>query len=622
MRHLLEDSSSPDRRRGARFAALALAVGFCLSWGALPARTEPPPETSPGAAGGREIVADLSRLSPVEAERAAAILAGLEASLPKMARRLGRPMEAEERALRLVALADFAEQARRLGVLGPAVVADGSLRVVFDPGDPRADLHLLRQAAARLLIRRAGYGLPPWIEEGASLWIAAPDDGTDADDEALWYGRPWRRWLPDLAAAGVLPTAGELLAGERQAASSEVLWAPVAAAFVDSLPGDDLDSKLREDDGGLLAYETARAAAERFLRRLHSLHSLDRPAAGAGSRHPASVRAAGAGADVFQRGISLAMANGLDIGYHAPALRGQLERLCALGSNAVSLMPFAYQPGPRTPELRFLNRHPASETDTGLAYAARRAREQGFRVLWKPHLWISHRSWPGDVEMESEDDWRRWFRAYRLYVLHHAVLAADAEAEWLSVGVELGRTLSREQEWRHLISAVRRVYPGRLTYAGNWHEGYERVPFWDALDAVGVDAYFPLAPAAEASRSEIEAGARRAVGRLARAAERWKKPVLLTEVGFAAHRGPWVAPHEEGGALSAVDQRLAWEIFLDALGRPPWLAGIYVWKVFTHPATEVPAAPDFQVLGRPAEAEIAQYFRHVDAPPRVLATPQ
>ena len=89
--------------------------------------------------------------------------------------------------------------------------------------------------------------------------------------------------------------------------------------------------------------------------------------------------------------------------------------------------------------------------------------------------------------------------------------------------------------------------------------------------------------------------------------------MLLTEVGFAAREGAWTAPHEEGGAVSEAHQARAYEALLDGLGRPPWLAGLYIWKAFSHPAVEGRDRPDFRVLGRPAEAAIRGYFLGPDA---------
>jgi len=237
-------------------------------------------------------------------------------------------------------------------------------------------------------------------------------------------------------------------------------------------------------------------------------------------------------------------------------------------------------------------------------------------VLWKPQIWVSGGAWPGDVEMRSDADWQAWFRAYRRFLVHQAVLARWSGAEILSVGVELGRTVQREADWRRLIAAVRRVYDGPLTYSANWYGDFDRVPFWDAMDYLGVDAYEPLSADPAATPEELAAGAERVVGHLAAAARDEGKPLLLTELGYAAHQAAWVAPHEEGGTLSDADQAAAYRAFLRALGHPPWLRGVFVWKAFSSAAEEGwdgrgdggGERADFRFLGRPAETVIRDYY--------------
>ncbi len=486
-----------------------------------------------------------------------------------------------ERPIEVVVESDFVTQGRHLGDIGAAVLdpggrsAEAVLHIVHHPDDGFA----YRHGVARALLHRATLELPPWLDDGAALWLSVD-----------WYGRPYHGWLADLAGLEALPTADDLLVDARQDDGSAVLWPPAAAAVVGKLPGTTLRQKL-----GTPPSPAAVAA------------SLDRLRAAPGRPRRGTVQTAAAPRS-FARGVSLAMANGLEVGYHAPGIDDQLARLRRLGADSVSLMPFAYQPSPVAPELSFLNRSPSSETDVGTLHAARRARAHGFSVLWKPHIWVSHSSWPGEIAMASEADWTAWWRVYRRFVLHHAVLAEWADSELFSIGVELGKTVDREAEWRSLIGAVRRLYSGRLTYSGNWAGDYDRVPFWDALDLIGVDAYFPLADRPDADRRLLAAGARRTARGLEAAAQRFAKPVLLTEVGFAAREGTWIAPHEEGGTVSEAHQALAYEALLDTLGRPPWLAGLYVWKVFSHPSVEGRERPDFRVLGRRAETVIRGYF--------------
>jgi hypothetical protein len=496
----------------------------------------------------------------------------LDAAVRRMAG--GVPLEVE-RPLEVVVEQDYVDMGRHLAAIGETVVdAEGRLHLVHHPDD--FDAYVF--GAARLLIRRAGLAPPPRLEDGAALWLAG-----------RWYGRPWSEWLPDLAFGRVLPEADEVFADVPRDHRSEVLWPPVMAALVDRLDG-----------------ETVRAKLARIPSSARVAEALAGLARGTAGKDRARRPSAGSG---FHHGVSFAMRNGLEVGYHAPGVDGQLARLARLGADSVSLMPFAGQPSPNEPGLGYYNGSPSSETDAGMVHAARRAHAHGFRVLWKPHIWVRHDSWPGEIAMTSEEDWALWWSQYRRYVLRHAVLAEWTGSELFSVGVELGKTVGREAEWRHLIRAVRRIFTGRVTYAGNWWGDYDRVPFWDELDYVGVDAYFPLAHDIGADRAALEAGARRAVDELRKAAERYGKPVILTEVGFAAKKGAWVSPHEEGGELSEEHQALAYEVLLGALGRPDWLHGLYVWKAFSHPSIEAGDRPDFHFLERGAEEAVRAYFR-------------
>lgn len=481
---------------------------------------------------------------------------------------------------------DYLSEVRYVGAVGAAVLRSGTggpqrpdVHIVLDPSDGFA----YRFGLARALVARAGLVSDhPWLADGAALWLSND-----------WYGKPYVEWLSLLAAGEVLPGAEELLAEQRQAAATEVLWAPVAAEVIAQQAGTTLREKL--------ARVPSVASIEKVLRsiaaRAKVAPAATEPAAWAGS---------------FWAGVSMAMAPGLDTGYHAPGFETKLRYLRGIGVDAVSLMPFASQRGVDTPEIRIMRRSPSSEHDLGMIVGARRAHAHGFRVLWKPHLWVTG-SWPGSVAMRTEEDWGAWFRAYRIYILHHAVLASWADADLFCVGVELGKTLDRVAEWRHLITSVRRIFRGRVTYAGNWWGDYDRIPFADQLDAVGVDAYFPLAARADASDQMLREGARAVVAQLAASAARYAKPVLLTEVGFAARPGAWVEPHKEGRdigdrALSVRDQRRAYEALLGALGRPDWLGGVFLWKTFSFAGTEAGDRADFRFLGRPAEAVIERYF--------------
>ena len=124
------------------------------------------------------------------------------------------------------------------------------------------------------------------------------------------------------------------------------------------------------------------------------------------------------------------------------------------------------------------------------------------------------------------------------------------------IGRELDSTvIEREADWRRLIAKVRAEFDGPLVYSANF-DSWDGIGFWDALDFIGVSAYFPLSDRADPSLGELEAGWDRALGPLEAASKRWGRPVLLTETGFpsiaSAARAPWKEEKIEGRRLAAV----------------------------------------------------------------------
>src|SRR5207247_971028 len=122
---------------------------------------------------------------------------------------------------------------------------------------------------------------------------------------------------------------------------------------------------------------------------------------------------------------------------------------------------------------------------------------------------------------------RPYLGSYRRFVAHNAVMAEAAGAALYCVGTELVGTEGREREWRETIAAVRLATGSPLLYASNWAAGAPRVPFWDALDAIGVDFYDALSRDLEASDAALEAGVAAAAAPLERLARATGKPVIF-----------------------------------------------------------------------------------------------
>lgn len=290
----------------------------------------------------------------------------------------------------------------------------------------------------------------------------------------------------------------------------------------------------------------------------------------------------------------------------------ELQPALAVGATWIAQTPFGWMERPDEPGVRLATsgRVYWGEQDKGLVATHRLARAAGLRSALKPHLWI-HDSWPGAVSMKSEEDWAAWFASYSTFLLHYAGLAESEGMDLLVIGTELkSTTATREADWRRLIASVRQVYHGPLTYAANWDE-VEAVPFWDALDLIGVDAYFPLTTARsragspETAQSLVEAW-QPVLHRLESLSQRFGRRVLFTEAGYRSvarcTERPW---ESEGSDADPSCQAVAFEALFSALEQRPWSAGVWVWKWFPHRET-APSRPDFSPQALPAERVLAR----------------
>ena len=302
------------------------------------------------------------------------------------------------------------------------------------------------------------------------------------------------------------------------------------------------------------------------------------------------------------------------MGYGSAASLDSLRRLRALHVNAVAVTPFGFQRRAGDVEILWTgsrgshNGHGIGETDEAMRGVIAQAHGIGMRVMLKPHLWLRPPDWPGSIHHDTDAQWAAWFASYREFIVHYAAMAESAHVEMLCIGNELTIASKREAEWRSLIAAVRKVYRGRLTYGANLEEVFD-VRFWDALDAIGVSAYFPLSEEASPSRATIEQGWRPIVARFGELSRRWKRPVLVTELGYAsrdyATEKPW---DESGDRLNLQLQADAFAAFFAAVWPQPWLEGAYLWKWESYPDHSESSGIEYAFEHKPAEAVIRDAY--------------
>lgn len=302
------------------------------------------------------------------------------------------------------------------------------------------------------------------------------------------------------------------------------------------------------------------------------------------------------------------------VGSREPAHQEHVDALLQVHADYAAVMPFGFIREAGSPEILYdTDRQWYGETCEGARQYIDLLHQSGIRVMLKPQLWIWRGLFTGDLEMASEASWQRLEEEYADFILTYAELARETGVALFCIGTELGAFVkARPAFWDHLIREVRKRYGGRITYAANWDE-YARVPFWDRLDLIGIDAYFPLSDARFPTVDELRAGWQPWKEAIRTLQQEVGKPVLFTEYGYRSMdytaKKPWLVDRSrEGVNLEA--QANAKKAIFEEFWQEEWFAGGFVWKWFIHHAQAGgPADNRFTPQNKPAQEVIRAYYQ-------------
>jgi hypothetical protein len=314
------------------------------------------------------------------------------------------------------------------------------------------------------------------------------------------------------------------------------------------------------------------------------------------------------GAATTVRGVIISThIDGTDWG--SDAIVSTIRDIRAVGGNWVATHPYARIDADGS--VRFRPFDPADPPDW-IDRPIHEAHAQGLHVMIKPHLayWGSGFRWRGDIDFDTDEAWQRFWSGYERWIVALARACRDADA--FVVGTELRHTLDQEARWRRLIAAVREQTGAPLTYAANW-DVYESVGFWDALDAIGIQAYFPLTGAPDPDAAELARAWETRMREVRRVADRQRLPVVFTELGYGrsleAAARPW--GYDDHGAVAAPLQRRCLRAALEAVEREPSVVGAFLWKWFPNPH---PVGRNFQLATPEMRRTIAGVWRGAGSP--------
>ena len=266
-------------------------------------------------------------------------------------------------------------------------------------------------------------------------------------------------------------------------------------------------------------------------------------------------------------------------GYGSKKATESLLKQKSMGSNAMAIVPYTgiNNINEATP-LHFSN-SAGSENDEAVVHALSTAHDMGMYTMLKPQIYVGG-SWPGGIEMPSDEEWALFHDHYYRWIRHYAFLAEIHGMDALCIGVEFTKaTLSKPETWRSMIKKTRGLFSGHLTYAANWGEEFENIEFWDDLDYIGLNCYYPLSKNDTPTDKEMSESFDLVKKKIEKVYDRFEKPIVFTEIGFRSVDAPWKNPHAEADeSINEEMQARCYEIIFKGIENEPWCKGILWWK--------------------------------------------
>ncbi|MGQ9708559.1 MAG: glycoside hydrolase family 113 [bacterium] len=263
----------------------------------------------------------------------------------------------------------------------------------------------------------------------------------------------------------------------------------------------------------------------------------------------------------------------------------------------------------------------SSPTDSEIVWIINRAHRLGLKVFLKPE--VRCLSGVGQGYHNPRDT--NWFAQYRGFITRYADIALRTGCELFSVGAGLDRSTDEPwevAEWEKTIKKVRGMLSSGpvacpITYAADWRT-YCNIPFWNLLDYIGINAYFPLwdsagsGPSSPPSVDYLSDCWKMHLARMeSLAVVLGQKPVLFTEVGYPSVRGgsrhPGAITISGGYDYDEVEQRNGYLATFHSLLGKPWFAGWFWFNWVTDTTRKGALDLSYSPKGKPAQEVLRRF---------------
>ncbi|WP_194850214.1 glycoside hydrolase family 113 [Nonlabens antarcticus] len=280
-------------------------------------------------------------------------------------------------------------------------------------------------------------------------------------------------------------------------------------------------------------------------------------------------------------------------------------------ANYVAVHPYAFMRNLENPSIiHNSDRQWWGERIDGTKHTIDIFHENGLKVMLKPQLWIGRGIYTGTMILPDAARWDTLETTYEKFILDYAQVAQETNADLFCIGTELESfVIARPKYWNALILKIREIYKGKLTYAGNW-DSYKVVPFWDQMDYIGIDAYFPVSDQKAPDLMTTKNGWKKWKAELSSLSRKHDKKILFAEYGYVsadyAGKEPW-ATADETRSVNNKAQQILLQAQYESIWKEDWFAGGFLWKHHAE-SSRRGYAKRFTPQGKPAEKTVTEAY--------------
>jgi hypothetical protein len=284
-----------------------------------------------------------------------------------------------------------------------------------------------------------------------------------------------------------------------------------------------------------------------------------------------------------------------------------------INANYAAVMPFGFVKDIAHPEIVFnAERQWFGETRAGAKQYIQELTNSKIKIMLKPQIWVRRRVFTGFIEMKNEADWKILEDSYSKFILANAELAETMKVEIFCIGTELEKFIDiRPDYWKDLIIKIKTIYKGKITYAANWNE-FDRTPFWNQLDYIGIDAYFPVSKSKTPTAEECLVGWELHKKSIQEISTAFDKPILFTEFGYRSVDYSGKEPWNSDRSMNQVNleaQTNTTQALFETFWKEDWFAGGFIWKWFyNHEVIGGKDDSQFTPQNKPVEILIKTHY--------------